>query len=59
MPPLRERSDMWLAAKERATAPAAMAFYRKRDSKLITFFGPRADGPVTRPIRADLIALPQ
>ena len=36
-----------LEAKETATSPATMAFYRKSLAKFVEFLGPRADDPIS------------
>ena len=55
-PTLRKHLQSWLEAKEAATAPATIIFYRKSLAKFIEFLGPRADQPITEITKQDIVA---
>src|SRR5215472_13458866 len=55
-PTLRKHLHNWLEAKEGATAPATMVFYRKSLAKFIEFLGPRSDQPITEITKQDIVA---
>jgi integrase len=48
--------ETWLEAKETATSPATMAFYRKSLSKFVEFLGRRADDPISEITQQDIVA---
>jgi integrase len=48
--------ESWFEAKEAATAPATMAFYRKSLGKFVEFLGLRADEPMTEITQQDIVA---
>jgi integrase len=47
--------ESWLEAKETATAPATMAFYRKSPGKFVEFLGRRADDPISEITQQDIV----
>jgi integrase len=47
--------ESWLEAKETATAPATMAFYRKSLGKFVEFIGRRADDPISEITQQDIV----
>ena len=46
----------WLAEKEPSVSQSTITFYRAAVSKLLTYFGPRADEAIRRITRANLVA---
>jgi site-specific recombinase XerD len=47
--------ETWLEAKETATAPATMAFYRKSLGKFVEFLGRCADDPISEITQQDIV----
>jgi integrase len=52
---LRLFAASWLATKKPETAPRTYAFYKKSVAKLLTFFGPKADLPISEITKSDLV----
>jgi integrase len=53
--PLRTFAATWLATKTQEVSPRTHDFYRKSVAKLLAWFGPKADGPITELTKSDLV----
>jgi integrase len=53
---LADFAYQWLAAKQPTVAPRTYGFYREGIAKLVSFLGPKADGPLDELSKADLVA---